>query len=1123
MLKKYSLILLILLPLSTSASLVAHYSFDNGSLNDISGYGLVANCSVSDQANPPIFENDSLRGDVIRLNGTSYLNILGSDTIQKFNKSGNISISAWVKPNGTKNEWNYEAIVTKGFDWRLEEGGVVSYRIDGVDNGVTLSGGPNIKGEWHHIVAILDDDNKKIFIDGVLIGQQSIINTIVPSNDTIQIGARKGNDIFDGLIDDVRIYNHGLSEYQIRALCNDLKTPNNDLVGTWDFNGNFYDKSSYANNLDEPSLVGNPTIINDPIRGNVLNLDGASYLDCGDMPEYSSTGKITVMAWVKPDKSAGSWYYEAIMSKGFEWRLEEGGGASYRADCIDNGTNLTGGPYLKGEWHHVTAVYDGHKKELYVDGIRVGLQYYYGTITDTDWPLQIGARLGDAKFQGQIDDVRLYNRGLTSNEIKNICSSSKGINSNLVGYWDFNGNAYDKSDLLCTNANYVGDATIINDEIRGNVLSVNGNGYLKYPHNSKYDITDQITISAWVKAEDEYGYGSIITKGTDWRLDKAHTGVSSFYLGGVTDNESPNSSENINGTWHHITVIYDGGKKYFYVDGEFKKWIYANGAITNGNNDINIGSRNNGEDNFKGLIDDVRVYNTALSQEDVAILASDYFVSNSGSDENDGKSPETSWKTIKRVNKAAVKATNTFSFNRGDTWRDDFLHIQGKYYDGYVKYNSYGSGPKPIILGSKKIDGSELWTRDVFEYNSTTHVKVTRYSIVLKTPDVGNIISTDPEIECWKKFTDKHYASYGKTFIYENDRLYLSTSEPIDMPVNQQKNPCEYYGKEFEVVLGRSGILIEDSKNVIIDDFEVKNCGTHGIYIGTTITSDTSSNIDIKNCTISYCGGILFKENQRGGNGVEIYGNANKILVEKCNISQIYDDGVSNQNVGAASHKNITYRNNIINNCEISYAYWIDSDAKNGEMKNIVFENNTCYNAGYVWSHNQRSADNQEDSRWGTHVQWTPTGTALQENIIFRNNIFYRSKGPIFHINQNSDYFTSNTILCNNIYFKNDVDTFSNIRWDATTLFNFPTGKIDMDNYSDYKILMNDYTSQYSQVFLEENLFDIYNNFKLVQNSPCINAGLTDQNIDYSKITDFSGNYRVKGNSIDIGAQESNF
>ena len=159
-------------------------------------------------------------------------------------------------------------------------------------------------------------------------------------------------------------------------------------------------------------------------------------------------------------------------------------------------------------------------------------------------------------------------------------------------------------------------------------LMFGGKGtYINIGRDSDFDITDQITVSAWIKVNQfDREWQAVIAKGDSaWRIQRnqnedslefACSGLkipSGVPWGNLLGKRSVND-----GQWHHIAGIYDGKKMYLIIDGDVDASQPASGRINKNNAPVYIG--NNAERNarfWNGMIDDVRVYNYALTKEEV--------------------------------------------------------------------------------------------------------------------------------------------------------------------------------------------------------------------------------------------------------------------------------------------------------------------------------------------------------------------------------------------------------------------------------------------------------------------------------------------------------------------------
>ena len=210
---------------------------------------------------------------------------------------------------------------------------------------------------------------------------------------------------------------------------------------------------------------------------------------------------------------------------------------------------------------------------------------------------------------------------------------------------------------------------------------------------------------------------------------------------------------------------------------------------------------------------------------------------------------------------------------------------------------------------------------------------------------------------------------------------YWYDAEYKRMVVACDANPAKKF-RSIELALTTHIINESGKHDVTYDGLAVRYGGAHGFGGGST------RRITIRNCDVSWIGGGLqfFYPNGkpvRYGNGIEFWGSAVDNLVENNRLWEIYDAALTNQGNGSDDDEiNITYRNNVIWNAEYSFEYW--NRPATTVTRNILFEHNTCVDAGYCWSHAQRPNPN------GAHLMFYHNPAATTEFVV-RNNIFVRS------------------------------------------------------------------------------------------------------------------------------------
>ena len=176
--------------------------------------------------------------------------------------------------------------------------------------------------------------------------------------------------------------------------------------------------------------------------GRSIVLDGATAYIVPDLPKPNKKLRFTFSAWVKIDSD----FSGAILSKmdkemdlrGYEFRIEGGRLGIHLANTWpDNAIKVQTDQAIElGEWHHIAATYSANRKpqgvKIYVNGelwkhtlqnkpedpdaLPEDGEMLVGAL-HTDVPLRIGGREDDFFFKGQLDDVRIYDRVLTAEEI----------------------------------------------------------------------------------------------------------------------------------------------------------------------------------------------------------------------------------------------------------------------------------------------------------------------------------------------------------------------------------------------------------------------------------------------------------------------------------------------------------------------------------------------------------------------------------------------------------------------------------------------------------------------------------------------------------------------------------
>ena len=211
------------------------------------------------------------------------------------------------------------------------------------------------------------------------------------------------------------------------------------------------------------------------------------------------------------------------------------------------------------------------------------------------------------------------------------------LDSGLVAYYPFNGNANDESGN--GNNGTVTGATLTTDRYENSNSAFIFNGesdVITIPHSNSLDITEAISIAAWINVETKSTpyLGRIVIKnpGPDNIVYGIFHGYTNYIYAQLEDIDKNRvatlkTDENAieNSQWEFIVFTWDGDDLKIYINGNLIIWgvtsIFEH--ITSCESSVTIGNSENPDiiTGIKGKIDDVRIYNRALTEDEISTLA----------------------------------------------------------------------------------------------------------------------------------------------------------------------------------------------------------------------------------------------------------------------------------------------------------------------------------------------------------------------------------------------------------------------------------------------------------------------------------------------------------------------
>lgn len=346
---------------------------------------------------------------------------------------------------------------------------------------------------------------------------------------------------------------------------------------------------------------------------------------------------------------------------------------------------------------------------------------------------------------------------------------------------------------------------------------------------------------------------------------------------------------------------------------------------------------------------------TAASKLPEEVTGKVYYISNSGSDDNDGLSPETPWATPYRAMAAGLQYGDAVLFERGGTWYIDVEEHLGDtsrnhgYADG-VHIGAYGTGEKPILRGDiARANKADFWTL----YYNENGAKIWKASEPMR--DSAVIVFNEgeawaEEIFPWLDDTGSYIMADGSPFTVDAalDRdLTFCNLLPVDMASLGRTdsytrgelylrcdvgNPAEVY-ETVSVPQEPTGIdLFPHStlRDVCILYFTMM--GTHATDLGTP-----PKNYQLINLEIGWCGGWLQNYIRQ-----EMDAERYKPHIAGGGASSLWLSAVEN-GMGAANNHGIYIRNNV---------FYLSRYAMITLVDRLALDDTTLVNAQPIFSGN---------------------------------------------------------------------------------------------------------------------------------------------------------------------------
>jgi hypothetical protein len=564
-------------------ALIAHWPL-NGNTNDISGNNLNGNPTNITYTAGKI-------GQAASFNGSSSRIVIGNQTDFMFIQ--NFSISLWLYWNGN-NSTVWKTILykapgnTTGYQFFINNSNQLAFGLgtttSWVRPAVSTTFPINI---WTNVTIQYDGSYMSIYQNGSRILHYDHTGLILANTNDLKIGSNNSNtEVFPGLINDIRVFNHALTDIEIQEIArakilhytfDDFQEPTTNLVSS-----PFNFTSGYATSLS----ASNGTILNFNNQANAGTLTSTTSGYYARLETLTLNKKYTT-TWILKQGT--------LTSVNLDW------GGSHGGTRVNFTFNLITGEISSlslpaGENYGVVKEVNGFWRIWYSSTLTSSTNYFPQLTLSGAGNIILGAIQIEEKPHGT--EFVAGTRTGRVNDYSGFFNHSVSLTETNTPRWIPNAK-------IGTGAyEFYGNGTPLK------IIDVSG------AFSSAHD---SYTISFWAKRDVEnkmpiasrlstafYWYGD-----NSWRYTHGGAGGEFYY---------PKSISILIGTWGHYSVVYNGTHVRIYRNGVYEGQQATTGAANFSNGFIIGNWSSSATYQFDGNIDDIRIYATALSDKDILDL-----------------------------------------------------------------------------------------------------------------------------------------------------------------------------------------------------------------------------------------------------------------------------------------------------------------------------------------------------------------------------------------------------------------------------------------------------------------------------------------------------------------------
>ncbi len=552
-----------------------------------------------------------------------------------------VTIAAWVKiadPDAN----SFQRIISKKSVWTDADGYELEYNpaqnvlnFIGGNATVAIANNVDLDTNWHHIAVVAQGNSATLYLDGFNVSNNTYIDPLVAGSAPLRIGSDgSGASTFAGSLDTVQIFDQALNSAQVQSLAGvsitgQYTSDADGLVAQWLFDENTGTTTEDQTVNNHDGLLNNATWAPGHEGAGIQFTTNSSTVRVNNGEELAISGALSLAAWVRisdPEQND----YMRIISKKYGWDAPAGfeleyNPASNALNLLSSGNDMaTAWVDLDTEWHHIVATIDGTTAHIYLDGVDVTADNSVNALVTSSEALFIGRHsLGGANFNGTLDDIRIYDKALSGEEVSKLRREHSG----LIAHWSFDSVGTSSEIIDETGHGLDGTLTASASLTSGSVnqgyqgTPVYGDSMLVNTDTPELAIAGKLSLTAWIYPNSSAGdsYMRVISKKGIWDRDNGYEleynpGLKRLTVIG-SGGDTASVTIDLNDAWHHVVASVDGSSCAIYVDGILRVDDSSISPVVAGADDFAVAGNANGGDHWSGMLDEIRVYDYALTLE----------------------------------------------------------------------------------------------------------------------------------------------------------------------------------------------------------------------------------------------------------------------------------------------------------------------------------------------------------------------------------------------------------------------------------------------------------------------------------------------------------------------------